>query len=124
MLIGELAKRSKLTKETIRHYEEIGLLRGIKTLSNGYKNYPDRLVEDLKLIGLTKDLGFTLKEIQSLLSLLQKGQLTRSNLNQAIQKKIDEINQQVSSLNLIKERLNQELARTCSPQETLKIMTS
>ncbi len=124
MLIGELAKRSKLTKETIRHYEEIGLLRGIKILSNGYKNYPDRLVEDLKLIGLTKDLGFTLKEIKSLLSLLQKGQLTRSNLNQAIQKKIDEINQQMSSLNLIKERLNQELARTCSPQETLKIMTS
>ena len=124
MLIGELAKRSKLTKETIRHYEEIGLLRGIKILSNGYKNYPDRMVEDLKLIGLTKDLGFTLKEIKSLLNLLQKGQLTRSNLNQAIQKKIDEINQQVSSLNLIKERLNQELARTCSPQETLKIMTS
>lgn len=124
MLIGELAKRSKLSKETIRHYEEIGLIRGVKIQANGYKNYPDRLVEDLKLIGLTKDLGFTLKEIKSLLSLLQKGQLNRTNLNQAIQKKIDEINQQMSSLNLIKERLNQELARTCSPQETLKIMTS
>lgn len=124
MLIGELVKRTRLSKETIRHYEDIGLIRGIKIQSNGYKNYPDRLVEDLKLIGLAKDLGFTLKEIKSFLNLLQKGQLGRSNLNLAIQKKIAEIDQKISSLTLLKERLNQELARTCSPQETLKIMTS
>lgn len=124
MLIGELVKKTQLSKETIRHYEDIGLIRGIKTQSNGYKNYPERLVEDLKLIGLAKDLGFTLKEIKSLLSLLQKGQLGRSNLNQVIQKKISDIDQKMSALNQLKERLNQELARTCSPQETLKIMTT
>ncbi len=124
MLIGELVKKTQLSKETIRHYEDIGLIRGIKTQANGYKNYPERLVEDLKLIGLAKDLGFTLKEIKSLLSLLQKGQLGRSNLNQVIQKKISEIDQKMSALNQLKERLNQELARTCSPQETLKIMTT
>ncbi len=124
MLIGELVKKTQLSKETIRHYEDIGLIRGIKTQTNGYKNYPERLVEDLKLIGLAKDLGFTLKEIKSLLSLLQKGQLGRSNLNQVIQKKISEIDQKISALNQLKERLNQELARTCSPQETLKIMTT
>lgn len=124
MLIGELVKKTQLSKETIRHYEDIGLIRGIKAQPNGYKNYPERLVEDLKLIGLAKDLGFTLKEIKSLLNLLQKGQLGRSNLNQVIQKKISEIDQKISALNQLKERLNLELARTCSPQETLKIMTT
>lgn len=124
MLIGELVKKSELSKETIRHYEDIGLIRGIKTRSNGYKNYPERLVEDLKLIVLAKDLGFTLKEIKSLISLLHKGQLGRDNLNLALQKKISEIDEKMSALTQLRDKLSQELNRTCSPQETLKILTT
>jgi MerR family copper efflux transcriptional regulator len=54
MLIGELVKKSGLTKETIRHYEELGLLRGVKVQANGYKNYPESTVEDMFLLSVAK----------------------------------------------------------------------
>lgn len=116
MLIGEIVKKTGITKETIRHWEDVGLIKGIKTKSNGYKIYPESLVEDLQLIRLAKDLGFTLKEIKGMVMLMQKGQLGRSNINELLIHKIEEIDRRISDLKLLKKRLALELKKTCSPQ--------
>ena len=67
MTTGELAKLMGITKETLFHYDEIGLFRPAIVLPNGYRKYEIRQTELLDTILLLKELGMPLKEIRELL---------------------------------------------------------
>ena len=41
MTIGEFSKRCGLSIDTLRYYEKIGLLKGIKRNKSGYRDYDD-----------------------------------------------------------------------------------
>lgn len=69
MLIGELAKHSGFSRDTIRYYEKLGLFTLNKTqnrATNSYKNYPLEILKRLLQIKLLKKNGFTLQEIYAL----------------------------------------------------------
>ena len=65
--IGQVVKKLKINKETIRYYEKIGLLENTKRDSNGYRIYTDDDIERIKFILMAKEYDFTLKEIAILL---------------------------------------------------------
>ena len=67
MTTGELARIMGITKETLFHYDEIGLFRPNVVKTNGYRYYEVRQMELLDTILLLKELGMPLKEIQKLL---------------------------------------------------------
>ena len=48
--IGELAKRTGATVETIRYYEKMGLMPEPKRLANGYRDYDEASLKQLKFI--------------------------------------------------------------------------
>lgn len=64
---GELAKLKGITKETLFHYDEIGLFKPAVVKQNGYRYYEVRQTELLDAILLLKELGMPLKEIRELL---------------------------------------------------------
>lgn len=67
MTTGELAKLMGITKETLFHYDEIGLFRPSVVLPNGYRYYEVSQMELLDAILLLKELGMPLKKIRELL---------------------------------------------------------
>lgn len=67
--IGKLAKELNINVETIRFYEKIGLISQPIKPENGYRLYSDEIASQLKFIAKAKMLGFTLKEISSLMSM-------------------------------------------------------
>ncbi len=67
MTTGELAKLMGITKETLFHYDEIGLFRPAAVRQNGYRYYEVSQMELLDAILLLKELGMPLKEIRELL---------------------------------------------------------
>lgn len=67
--IGRLARQSGVPIDTVRHYERIGLLKPAVRLASGYRRYGDAEQKRLRFIRRAKALGFTLEEIQALLSL-------------------------------------------------------
>lgn len=67
--IGRLAKHSGVPIDTVRHYERIGLLKPSGRLASGYRRYGEAELKRLRFIRRAKVLGFTLEEIQSLLTL-------------------------------------------------------
>ena len=67
--IGQLARRSGVPIDTVRHYERIGLLKPAARLASGYRRYGDAEQKRLRFIRRAKALGFTLEEIEGLLSL-------------------------------------------------------
>ena len=67
MRIGTFVQRTGLSRDTIRFYEKRGLLRPA-VLSNGYRDFPEPLVERARQIRLGQSLGFTLAAIGTLLN--------------------------------------------------------
>lgn len=67
--IGKLAKQANVGVETIRYYQNFGLLQEPPKPENGYRQYPKEALDRLFFIKRAQDLGFSLKEISKLISL-------------------------------------------------------
>ncbi|WP_202567219.1 MerR family transcriptional regulator [Agreia sp. COWG] len=83
MHIGELADRTELSLRTIRHYDEVGLLKPSGRSEGGFRLYTERDFSRLMLIRRMKPLGFSLDEMTELLRLidvLERGSLEQSSL--------------------------------------------
>ena len=68
MITSELAKKTGVPVDTVRHYTRIGLLKPIRAKSNGYKVYQHSDAIRLRFILAAKTLGITLSEIKQVLS--------------------------------------------------------
>jgi len=67
ILIGQLANIFGVSKQTLIHYDRIGLLTPSKTKENGYRYYSHEDVEKLDLILNLKEAGLNLKQIRNYL---------------------------------------------------------
>ena len=65
---GQFAKYCKTTKETLRHYDKIGILKPEKTGENGYHYYSARQILKFTLISTLKTTGCSLDEINKYIS--------------------------------------------------------
>lgn len=70
MHIGELADRSQMSLRTIRHYDEVGLLKPSGRTEGGFRLYTERDFTRLLLIRRMKPLGFTLEAMAGLLKVI------------------------------------------------------
>lgn len=68
MNIKEIAQLTETTKESIRYYESIGLLKPNR-LDNGYRDYKDQDLQDIKFILHLKKMNLSLNEIGILIQL-------------------------------------------------------
>lgn len=100
--IGQVVKKLKVNKETIRYYERIGLLKDIKRDSNGYRIYTDHDIEILQFIFMTKEYNFTLKEIELLLEKVfpKANKLNQDEIIKLIDDKTEEIDKNIEELML------------------------
>ena len=64
MKIYELSKQSGIHLETIRYYEKMGLMPEPKRLANGYRDYDEASLKQLKFIKTCRALDFSLAEIK------------------------------------------------------------
>jgi DNA-binding transcriptional MerR regulator len=120
MLIGELSKKTGLSRDTIRFYEKESLIGAARPerkgpFSNTYKNYPESLVSDLSFIQGTKALGFTLAEIKGMLELRAKRTKGSKTWTSKAEDKLLEIDRKIHELQNLKTVLREALER-CSDQ--------
>ena len=65
MHIGEVAARTELSLRSLRHWDEVGLLRPSARTEGGFRLYAEGDVEKILLIRRMKPLGFTLDEMSA-----------------------------------------------------------
>lgn len=67
LLIGALATQANTTKDTIRHYNEMGLLNSRKRQAGSrlYTEFHPECIERIKMIKSAQAIGFTLAEFKS-----------------------------------------------------------
>lgn len=69
--IGAVAKRAELSIRTIRHYDDLGLVRPSGRSEGGFRLYTHHDVGRLLLIRRMKPLGFSLDEMADLLAIVE-----------------------------------------------------
>ncbi|MBC7458983.1 MAG: MerR family transcriptional regulator [Bdellovibrionaceae bacterium] len=107
-------KMFNIGRNTLRLYEEMGLLTGMGRTEAGYREYNKTHAEDLQFIMKAKEAGFTLNEIKTILSTIKANQtLTCGTVSKEISGKINEIDSEIKILLAKKDFLNQFL-ETCS----------
>jgi DNA-binding transcriptional MerR regulator len=67
--IGDVAQRTNLSIRTIRHWEEMGLLRPSARTAGGFRLYSEEDVARVRLLRYMKPLKFTLEQMRELLEL-------------------------------------------------------
>ncbi len=113
MLIGELSKQTGLSKDTIRFYEKLGLISAISNdvSTKSYKRYSLDTIERLSTIVQGKGLGFTLNEIKQLLDEWGGGEISKRDLIEIIERKIEEVIKKKQQLESIETYLVNKLSK-------------
>lgn len=103
--IGQLAKRVGLTVETIRFYEQEGLLANPDRSPSGYRKYAEDAVHRLLFVQRAKDFGFSLRDIKGLLGLYESLAGTRSDVRRVADERLASIEAQIEELRASEEAL-------------------
>jgi MerR family Zn(II)-responsive transcriptional regulator of zntA len=113
MLIGELAKKSGVSIDTIRFYEKKGLIDSelFKRRSNNYRDYSEVSLERLTLVQQAKRLGFTLVEIQEWINDFESDLLSIDQKQRILGRKLEQIEERIEALKMMKIYLAEKLAR-------------
>jgi MerR family copper efflux transcriptional regulator len=100
--IGEAASRSGMPPKTIRFYEQIGLIKPARRFANQYRAYSEKDVHTLKFVHRARNLGFSLKDIQALLSLYRDRRRASRDVKRLALQHIAEVDRRIAELTAIR----------------------
>lgn len=72
MHIGDLAEATGMSLRTLRHYDEVGLLKPSGRTEGGFRLYSQADLDRLLLIRRMKPLGYSLEEMSTLLEIVDQ----------------------------------------------------
>jgi MerR family mercuric resistance operon transcriptional regulator len=98
--------------QTVRYYERSGLLPKPSRAASGYRLYAHDAVRRLTFIKQAQQLGFSLSEVQDLLSLRMQPGTTCADIRQRARLKIGAVDRKIEDLRRIKVALT-KLAAAC-----------
>ncbi len=128
MTISRAARKAGVGVETIRFYERKGLIeQPQKPLDAGFRVYPEETVQRIRFIRQAQEIGFSLGEIDDLLSLRADPSADSSDVRARAIAKRNEVEQKIAHLQKIHAALDELISacpgegalRQCSIMETL-----
>ena len=114
--IGQAAKASGVSAKMIRHYEAIGLIGAALRTEAGYRVYNERDVQVLQFIHRSRELGFSLDQIKTLLALWQDKQRASKDVRAMARQHIAELDRKIADLQAMRRTL-ETLATKCHGDE-------
>jgi len=105
MRIGQVAAQTGVTVQTVRYYERRGLLKKTERLASGYRCYSADALRRIRFIKRSKELGYTLAEIGSLLELSQKRPHNTAKARAIVETKIRNIEDKIRDLQRMRDEL-------------------
>lgn len=115
---GKAAQQAGISVDTIRFYQNLGLIRSAGRCAGGYRLFDEERIRDLTFVRNAQELGFSLTEIKDLLALRQKHHAC-SEVQSMLKRKVGDVQEKINSLS----RLKAELARAprdCNHELRLK----
>ena len=115
MFIQQVAKKLNITTRTIRHYEDLGIIKSNR-LENNYRVYDTKNYDKLKFLVRARNLGFSLKECKELIKLFENDSRQSSSVRENAKKKLNDLKLQIQELDNLKASL-EWLVKKCPGNE-------
>jgi MerR family copper efflux transcriptional regulator len=116
MTIGQASASSGVPPKTIRFYEDLGLIKPAERLANRYRAYDDNNVRILRFIRRARALGFSLREIEKLLSLYRNRRRASEDVKRLALSHVADLDCKIAELKRVRDTIA-ELARRCQGGE-------
>ena len=110
--IGVAARRAGISARMVRHYESLGLVKGVARTDSGYRQYTEADVHALHFIRRSRDLGFSMEEIAELLGLWHDRSRASSQVKRIAQQHIDDLSERIAQMQAMQRSL-QTLVSCC-----------
>ena len=108
--IGEVSRLTRVSIETVRYYEKIGLLPEPQRTAAGHRVYLSDHLKRLTFIRRGRGMGFTLDDIRNLLGLVDGG-YTCGKMKAAALGHLDDIRRKIADLRRIEQALDETVAQ-------------
>lgn len=105
MQVSQLAKKTGVSADTVRFYTKEGILRPQKNPDNGYQQYNKSDFQRLTFARKARQLGFSLKEIQAILSQADDHSSPCPMVRSLFEKHLIQVEQQIEELQLLRQRM-------------------
>ena len=116
MNIGTVSKLTGLNTKTIRYYEQIELIAPATRSANGYRQYSEKGLEQLKFIQRARKTGFNIEECRQLLALFNDTSRHSHYAKDLVLEKAELVAKQIEELKLMHTCLL-DLASQCKSDE-------
>lgn len=110
--IGGLSEKTGVNIETIRYYERENILPKPSRSDGGRRIYNNEDVRRLNFVHKCRNLGFSLREIVSLMSLVDTGNFTCKQVHELTVVHVKEVSEKIENLKRM-ERVLLEMADRC-----------
>lgn len=109
MKISELAERAAVSVHRLRRYEDAGLIQAERT-DAGYRVFSESTVRDVIFVAMSRDLGFSLKEIGDALPRYRARTLTFDQLIDIMRGRITKIDAEIAAQRALRLRIVKHIA--------------
>lgn len=112
MNIGDVSAQSGLPAKTIRYYEDIGLIKPLRS-ANGYRSFAAADLHRLAFLGRSRALGFTIEDCRTLMALYQDKERASADVKTLAQDHLAKIEAKIHDLQMMHDTLS-ELVNCCA----------
>ena len=117
--IGELAKRTGSTIETIRFYERAGLLPAPSRSTGNYRQYGPEHEDQLAFVRRCRSLDMSLNEIQTLLAVRNEPTRSCQEVNDMLDEHLEHLRSRIEELQSLQKQLR-TVRSMCRRTQTAK----
>lgn len=107
--IGDLSRRTGCNIQTIRYYEQIGLLAAPPRTEGGQRRFAPGAVQRLGFIRHARDLGFDIAAIRELIALAGEPDRPCEDADRIARAQLDSVKSEIAGLKLLQKELERML---------------
>ena len=113
LMIGDLARRTGTKVNTVRFYEDIGLLPRPARLESGRRTYQESDVRRLSFIRHGRALGFSIEELRSLMKLSDEPDRDCGEAGAIARQHLVNVEERIARLEILRDELK-KVATSCA----------
>lgn len=110
MRIGELGRATATKVETIRYYEQTGLLPAPARTGGNYRSYGEVHLARLSFIRRARDLGFSIDQVRALLDLSDDRMRDCATVDRIATEHLREVDRKIADLTALRRELSALIA--------------
>lgn len=109
MKVVEMAKRLRVTADTVRFYTRINVLKPIKSKANGYREYSEKDLNRLRFVLSARQLGFSVDDIKKILNQADSKKSPCTTVRRLIDERLRETEQRFLEMQLLRGRMQRAI---------------